>query len=167
MDVYLPTPGEKDRWKQLAADRGMTLSKWVVALVEETLEEDATSTSKPELIKELRELKEELAGVREKNRQLDILVGQLETELRSYRAQPFLGQEYQGVRGFSRELVEVLRETRRSDGRPKPVSDEDIVRYLGVKLGETEAIRALSRQLDILESYGLVESTPKGWKWRD
>ena len=165
VDVYLPAPGDKERWRKIAADRGMTLSKWIIAVVEEVLEQNEGARPRAALLKEIGDLKNEVAGLMESNRHQTTIIDQLEKEVRRYRSQPFLAEDFEGIREFDRELVKVLRESKAIDGKPKPVNDQDIMRYLGVGLGESEALKALSRQLAILESYGLVESTTRGWRW--
>ncbi len=144
----------------------MTLSKWTIAVVEEVLQQNEGARPREALLKEIGELKDEIAALRERNRQQTTIVDQLEKEVRRYRSQPFLEEDFEGIREFNRELVQVLRESKAIDGKPKPVNDQDIMKYLGVGLGESEALKALSRQLAILESYGLVESTTKGWRWK-
>lgn len=166
VDVYLPASADKDRWKKVANDRGMTLSKWVVAVVEEVLRQNEGARPRETLLKEIGELKDEIAGLRERNRQQETVIDQLEKEVRRYRSQPFLAEDFEGIREFDRELVRVLRESQGIDRKPKPLNDQDIMKYLGVGLGESEALKALSRQLSILESYGLVESTTRGWRWK-
>lgn len=166
VDVYLHAPKDKKRWKVLAKERGMPLSKWVITVVEEMLQQNESARPREMLLREIGELKDEIAELRERNRQLETVINQLEKEVRRYRAQPFLMEDFEGVRELDRELVRVLRESKGTDGNPKPISDQDIMTYLGVSLGESEALKALSRQLGILESYGLVESTTKGWRWK-
>jgi len=67
VDVYLPAPGDKERWRKIAADRGMTLSKWIIAVVEEVLQQNEGAGPRGALLKEVGELKEEIPGLRERN----------------------------------------------------------------------------------------------------
>lgn len=46
------------------------------------------------------------------------------------------------------------------------LSSDVIVERLGIDPSEYEAVRAVSKQLENLEAYGLVRPSPKGWKWR-
>ena len=87
------------------------------------------------------------------------LVDNLERELRRYRAQPFLKPDFEGIRRFDRELIELLR-------KGETLTEEEILDKLGVDPSETEYVKAISRQLEILEEYGLVEFTGRGWRWR-
>ena len=67
-------------------------------------------------------------------------------------------EEFQGVRAYEKELIALLK----SKGI---VSSEDILAHLGVNPTEHEAVKAVSRQLENLEAWGLVKSSVRGWKW--
>lgn len=121
--------------------------------------EDKGFESRLELIKKLRSLEEETKQLRDENRMLRMLVKNLEKELRKYRAQPFLEPSFEGIRRFDRELIELLRSG-------ETFSEEEILDRLGVDPSETDYVKAISKQLEILEQYGLVEFTGRGWRWR-
>jgi hypothetical protein len=40
-----------------------------------------------------------------------------------------------------------------------------ILEALGIDLKDSELVKAISRQLEDLEAYGIIASTPKGWRW--
>jgi len=164
--IYVPTIEQKRDWEERAKKDGLKLSRWIVNLVNEALlEREEDTRSRKELEREISSYKEEIAKLREKIRQLTILKDRYEEELRRYRAQPFLDEHFEGKRRYSTELVDLLRNMRDRDGNHKIVSDEEIFRYLGISFRETEAIKAISKQLEFLEYYHIVESTPKGWRW--
>jgi len=158
--VYLPSIEMVERWKERAKRQGTSISKFVLEHVENSLrqEEEPSYKSRGELLNEIRKLKEELEEERKKSRRLDLLVEKLEKELRRYRAKPFLEEGFEGVRRFQKELVELLRDS-------GVLSNEEILSRLGIDPSEHEAVKAISKQLDILESYGLVQPTPRGWRW--
>jgi len=109
-------------------------------------------------LREGRELREQLEQVGKDKRVLEIAMERLEEELRRYRAQPFLEEGFTGVRRYQRELVELLMSR-------TIVSNDEILSHLGITPAEHDAIKAVSRQLENLEAYGLVKSSPKGWRW--
>ena len=150
-----------DEWRRYAKASGKSLSRFVFEIVEDYIRksEDKSFESRLELIKKLRSLEEEVKQLRNENRMLRKLVENLEKELRRYRAQPFLEPHFEGVRRFDRELIELLR-------KGETLNEEEILDRLGVDPSETEYVKAISRQLEILEEYGLVEFTGRGWRWR-
>ena len=160
--VYLPSEEFVEEWRRHAALAKKSLSKFVFEIVEDYIRrsEDHRFESRLELIKKLKELDDEVKRLREENRMLRKLVENLERELRRYRAQPFLEPHFEGVRRFDRELIELLR-------TGESFSEEEILDRLGVDPSETDYVKAISKQLEILEDYGLVEFTGRGWRWRD
>jgi len=159
--VYLPTEEFLEEWRRYAEASGKSLSKFVFEVVEDYIRksEDKGFESRLELIKKLKSLEEEAKQLRDENKMLRMLVKNLEKELRRYRAQPFLEPHFEGVRRFDRELIELLRSG-------ETFSEEEILDRLGVDPSETDYMKAISKQLEILEQYGLVEFTGRGWKWR-
>lgn len=158
--VYLPSMEQKDRWEEYARKYGVSISKFVVEHVENSLrqEEDSSYKSRGELWRTNRELREKLDQVIGEKHVLEIAMERLEEELRRYRAQPFLEENFVGVRRYQRELIEVLREGR-------VTSSGEILSRLRIDPSEQEAVKAVSKQLGNLEAYGLIQSSPKGWRW--
>ena len=115
--------------------------------------------SRLELIKRLRKAEDELKQLRNENSLLRRLVENLDKELKRYRAKPFLDEDYVGVRQFDKDLIELLR----GGGT---LSDEEILSSLNIDPADTNLVKAVSKQLEALEAYGLVEFTGKGWRWK-
>lgn len=157
--VYLPSEEMAEEWKKLAKEAGVSVSKFVQEHVENSLrqEKDKKFVSRANLIKKIEELQEENKKLRETNRILKAAYEKLEEELKHYRAKPFLELQ-EGSRFYEKELVKVLKEK-------KKVSNEELLEILGVNPKQTELIKAISRQLQNLEAYGLVEPTFDGWRW--
>jgi len=158
--VYLPSIEQKGRWEETARKQGVSVSKFVVEHVEDSLKKEGDSTfrSRDELLREVRELNEQLEWVGKEKRVLEIAIDRLEEELRRYRAQPFLDENFTCVRRYQEELVDLLRGS-------AVISSEDLLSRLGIQPSEHEAVKAMSKQLENLEAYGLVKSSPKGWRW--
>lgn len=158
--VYLPSLEMADEWKRLAEKAGVPISKFVAEHVENSLrQEDKTGyLSRVKMIKQLREKDEEIVKLRDENRLLKTLVEKLDIELKRYRAQPFLEEEFQGARAYDRELVSLLK-------RRKMIDSDRLLSELGVDPREADIVKAVNIQLQNLEAYGLVESTARGWKW--
>lgn len=158
--VYLPSVEQKLRWDGLARAQGVSISKFVLQHVENSLREieDPEYKSLGELWKETKQLREELQKERKEKHVLEVALERLEEELRRYRAQPFLYENFSGIRHYPKDLVEILREG-------QLLSSGEILSRLRIRPSETDAVKALSKQLENLERYGLVKSSPKGWKW--
>ena len=161
--VYLPSLEMAQEWKDRSKKAGTSISKYVIERVEDSFRrEDGEEgyTSRLELIERLRKNEEELKKIRDDNRLLRRLVENLDTELKRYRAQPFLEEGFQGVRSLDRELISQLKEG-------ELLSDDEVLSRLNISPTDTDMVKAVSNQLQVLESYGLVEFRGRGWKWSE
>lgn len=151
----------KNRWEDYAREQGSSISKFVIEHVENSLrqEEDPSYMSRRDLWKEVKDLKKQLDNLVREKRVLELANDRLEQELRRYRAQPFLEENFVGVRRYQKELVDLLREGR-------VLSSNEILSRLGIDPSEHETVKATSKQLENLEAYGLVQSSPRGWRWK-
>jgi hypothetical protein len=158
VDVYLPTLDMRNRWKKAASEKGVSLSKFVVEYVENQLHEDKSYASRVEMQDSIDSLEEENVQLRRKRNHLEIVVDKLQEELRVYRLEPFLDENFQGIRGFEQKLIDVLKQK-------NSVRDDKIFREVGIKPVDSKGMKALQRQLLLLERYGLIKKTLEGWSW--
>lgn len=134
------------------------LSAWCAAIIEERVAEQEDGLPRQKVLKELKTLKDENAALRDDLKQKEIVLERYEAELKMYRAQPFQEADYRGVRPYSEDLVKILRARGSIDGYR-------LLELLGIKPNEAEAIKAVSRQLEELERYGLIKADGRGWQW--
>jgi hypothetical protein len=160
--VYLPSQKMAEDWKNKANKAGSSISKFVIDRVEDSLrneEGDAGYLSRLELIQKLSDREEELDKLRKDNRLLKKLVDNLDNEAKRLRAEPFLEDSFRGVRLYNQDLLVLLKEG-------GSYSAEEILARLSIHPSETNLIRAVNKQLELLESYGLVKYVGRGWKWK-
>lgn len=160
--VYLPSFEMVKDWKARADKAGVSISKFVADRVEDSIrreEGEEGYLSRLELIERLKASEGVLKELQGENRMLRKLSENLDRELKRYRAEPFLEEGFEGVRKFDRELIEMLKEGR-------PCSEEGILARLDVDPAESKLVKAVTKQLEILEAYGLVEYGRRGWKWK-
>ncbi len=156
--VYANSKAQKDQWQALADKVKTPLSTWCVSIIEERLAEEDGGQPRRKLIKDMETLKTENKTLREDLRQKEIVLQRYEAELRRYRAEPFQADQFQGVRSYSREIVDILK-------RAGHVGSYQILELLGIGPGESEAIRSVSKQLEELEKFNLIKADGKGWQW--
>ena len=160
--VYLLSLEMVEDWKRRAERAGVSISKFVVERVEDSIrreEGEEGYLSRAELVKRLRGAEAELRKLHEENRLLKRLVENLDNELKRYRAQPFVQEAFEGVRRFDRDLIELLR-------RGGSYTEEEILAHLNIEPSDVELVKAVDRQLEALEAYGLVEYRGRGWRWK-
>ncbi len=156
--VYMPSDADKARWAALAEEAKTPLSKWVIEIVESTLAENEEFQPRREMIKELESLRKDNKDLRDDIRQKEIVLERYEAELKRYRAQPFLAENYRGVRPYSEELIKILKARGQID-------NYRLLEELGIDPRESDLVKAVSSQLDELEAYKLIKTDGRSWKW--
>ena len=162
--VYLPSTEMVEDWKTKAEKASVSISKFVMDRVEDSLKreegEEEGYLSRIELIKKLKIVEEEGKKTNEENRLLKRLVENLDKELKRYRMRPFAEESFEGKRSFDKELIELLRKSGSH-------SQEEILARLDMDPSDAEMVKAVSRQLEALEGYSLVEYSGRGWRWKE
>ncbi|MCP8314059.1 MAG: hypothetical protein H3Z53_06775 [archaeon] len=160
--VYVPYLEMFKEWKLKADKADVSISKFVIDRVEDSIrreEGEEGYLSRVELIKKLNNAEEELKKLRDENRLLKRLVENLDNELKRYRAKPFIEEGFQGIRRFDKELINLLR-------KGGSYNNEEILARLNIDPTDTDMVKAISKQLEALEEYRLVEYTGRGWRWK-
>ena len=160
--VYLPSETMTGDWKRRAATAGVSISKFVMDRVEDSIRKEEGEKgylSRLELIRKLSSSEEELKRLRNDNRLLKKLVDNLDNELKRFRVKPFLEDDFKGTRRFDKELINLLR----AGGS---YSGEEILTNLSINMSDIDLVKAINKQLEVLEHYGLVEYVGRGWKWK-
>ena len=168
--VYAPTIEQRQHWEKIAEQHGVSLSKWILKTVEDSLikEDDGAVKTRGDIEKENIDIRKEISEMQEKLRRETIIRNNLEKEIRKYRAEPFLGtSSSEKRRNYDIELVNLIRNTKGVDGKIRYLDNDEILSRLGIEFTESEAVKAISNQLSRLERYGLVESSTKGWRWKE
>jgi hypothetical protein len=156
--VYHPSRPHKERWEKLAAKAHTSLSKFIIGIVDGVVDEEEEFKPRREAVREMESLKAENKSLRDDLKQKEIVLERYETELKRYRSQSFLEEDYQGRRRYSKELVEILK------GRGFADSYR-LLEVLGIDPRESDLVKAVSMQLEELEGYGMIKPEGKGWRW--
>jgi hypothetical protein len=158
--VYLPSEEMVQKWKSLASDAKTSLSKFVIEHVEGGVaQEDDGFVPRLELLKKVSTLEEENEQLRQDKQRLGIVVDKLQEDLQVYRMQPFMDERFEGVRKYEQDLVDVLK-------RKGFVKVDELWRTMDINPRDTVAVKAVTRQLENLEEYGLIQRTYEGWRWK-
>ncbi len=156
--LYLPSAEDKARWDNLAREAGLPLSKFVIEVVEGALAEESDFKPRGELVKEIGKLRSENKELRDDVRQKKIVLEKYENELKRYRSEVFLDDQFKGVRKYSKPIIDILK-------RGVTVDSYKLLEDMGIDITDTDQVTAVSAQLEELESYGLVTNTSRGWRW--
>lgn len=156
--LYLPSAEDKTRWGKMAHEAGVPLSKFIIEVVESSLSEATEFKPRGELVKEIGKLRSENKALRDDLNQKKIVLERYETELRRYRNQAFVENEFEGLRKYERQLVEALK-------RGFVLDSNSLLAELGIDPNDSHLVKALSNQLGELEAFGLISSSQRGWRW--
>jgi len=160
--VYLPSEPMAENWKNKADHAGTSISKFVIDKVEDSIRQEEGEEgylNRLDLINNLSKQEEELKKLRKDNRLQEKLIDNLDNELKKFRAQPFLDESFRGVRSYNKELINLLK----VGGN---ITGEELLFKLNIEPSQTELIKSINKQLEMLENYGLVEYVGRGWKWK-
>jgi hypothetical protein len=156
--VYLPSADDKKRWDDLASEAGVPLSKFVIEIVENALAEESDIKPRSELVKQLGSLRDEIRKLQEELKLKTIVLDKYENELKRYRSAAFLEDDFEGARKYSKELIKILK-------RGDLVDNYRLLEELGIDPRDANLVKAVSTELESLEAYGLITSSPRGWRW--
>lgn len=166
--LYLPSIEQKIEWSKLADNDGTSISKWIVNNVEENLtQRSEKGKSRRALEQENNDLKEELASLQKRLKDISIIKENLEKDIRKYRAAPFSDSSTKSPRPYDRDLINLLRNAIGANKKHRYLTNDEILKRLNIEITDTEIVKGISTQLSRLEGYGLIKSTSKGWKWKD
>ena len=148
-------------WKTRARKSNVSISQFVFEHVTNSFrQEDGEESYKPRaaLIEELRKKDETIEKLTRENEITKLALERVESELRKYRAEPFLEDKFQGIRKYDQKLIEFLK-------KGETIDSDHLLRQLRISPRESDLVKAVSKQLENLEAYGLVAKTRRGWRW--
>ena len=163
INVYLPTEDMVEAWKERAKERKMSLSKFVVATVEATVDTLGADAYRKErdVRKELEDVRKENDDLKEDLRQSKLYGARLESDLRTARlelAEKITKPKANGKRIHGGKLVKALTERR-------VVTNEELLERLGIGFMDVKSIEAVKAQLEVLAEYELIEYSGNSWRW--
>lgn len=158
--VYLPSEEMTDKWKERADKEGISISKFVIENVENSLNQVEDPDFKPrgELIKKIRELEKEVEKLSSDVKIKNIVIEKYEEELKRYRMKDFNEDYFEGVRSYDKELIDIFK-------KKIIIKEDELLELLKIDPRDSEIMKGLTSQIRSLEAYGLIETTRRGWRW--
>jgi hypothetical protein len=156
--IYFSTGKDLEMWEDRAKKNGISLSKYIMEMAERGWEGESTQPRGSQIAQELGQLREDTRKLREELKLKSLVLENYETELFRLRNESFAHPEFEGIRQYSKDLVNLLR-----GGGTWP--GPEILKNLHIDPKDSEAVQILYRQLQVLQSLGLVREEARGWKW--
>jgi len=155
--VYHPSREHKERWKKIAARARIPLSKFIVSIVDGVIDEKEEYKSRRELAGEVETLRQENIGLREDLHRKDIILSRYESELKRYRAAPWI-EDTPGIAQMNEDLIKILKARGSIEGG-------QLLEELGIDRRERDLAKAIHKQLESLMAFGAVEQDNGSWTW--
>jgi hypothetical protein len=158
----MPTLEMLEDWRKRSNASNTSLSKFVIDRVEDSIRKDESEDgylSRLDLVKRLKKAEDELKELTKESSLLKKLVENQEVELKRYRAEPFLTKNFEGIRRYDQDLIELLKHGR-------SYSADEILSRLCIDRSNVDLVKAVNSQLEVLEAYSLVTYSGRGWRWK-
>lgn len=160
--VYLPTLEMKEKWQNLAKKSGLSISRFVIEHVENSLGQENEAEvygTRADLINKIKNLEEEKKELEEKYEILSRAYERLEEENKRYRTMPFL-EEIMGFREYERKLIDVFK-------KKGKIAKGDVFDILKIDpMKQADIAKGINKQLENLERYGLIVDRGRWWIWK-
>ena len=160
--IYLPSEEMTKDWKEKAKQQNTSISKFIIEHVENSMTKQGEShpyQTRMDLVKENSKLKSENKDLLKRNKILNTAIERLEEELKKQRAQPFIETDYTGIRNYEKDLINLFRQK-------KEIRKEELIDYLNLDINDTLVIKAVNKQIENLEEYGLIKDLGGKWLWK-
>ena len=158
--VYLDSVDQKKKWKEEADKRDVSLSKFIKYTIESNLRREENAGDKGELKERVATLENDNRKLRKELKRHKRLLETYEEEMDEYKKETFLDEDESGERDLDKRLIKYLR------GSNGVVQQEEILQHLNIDSSDSESISWVSKQLDLLSDYDLIEFTGQGWRWK-
>jgi hypothetical protein len=91
---------------------------------------------------------------------LSTLTDRYEKQLQDYRNKTFIENgKIAGARKYQISLIELFKQR-------NSISEDEIVDLLHIDPHDTETLKAISKQIENLEDYGVIQKIRGGWRWK-
>jgi len=151
-EIYFASPQQKKKYYDMARERGCKFSKLMLSILEEVSQ---PRTEIPQAAEELEALREENRQLHKTNKELIQERDRQDQEVRRLRNESFLQPSVDNF--IDPDLLVAL--------QSGPLHSRQLLERLDINPTDGQAIRAITRQLEILESLGFITRGPRGWKW--
>jgi hypothetical protein len=147
-EIYFATPGQKEEAKAIAKSKGITLTQYILRLIEA----DQAREKRPPRPNREHELQAKIATLEQDLRLTKMALDKAKLHISLTTPPPGV------VHKLDSRMVTIL------EGQ-KTVNEEGLLRMLNIQEGEKELIKLVRRELEDLEGFGLIRKTSKGWRW--
>ena len=133
------------------------MSKWIYETVESHIDPDQDPNKISTASEDIINLQAEVNRLKDELKDKTVRLERAETKLFNIDYRPFLDPDPESAK-FSEELIDLLKGGGTWSGR-------QILKALHIDSANSDSIRIVGNQLNILQSFELIEETARGWRW--
>ena len=158
--VYLPTKDMVEKWKAEADQRDMSLSSFIMEIVDDALRKKLVGTTpREELEKRLNESLSELKVLKGRVESADVALKRADETIADYRKRLERTVPEGLDAGITSQLVTAFM-------KKGTILVEDIPGKVGIDLKDSEGWVKIRESLNFLKAAGLVENRLFDWRWK-
>lgn len=164
--LYLPTLQMVDTWHKAAKKANMTTSSFIQNIVNSYFENGIPTTKKQHYEKQITEYADTIKKLQQENielskkvKMLDTLADRNEQELQRLRNKDFMNESFEGEREYKKQLIKLLQ-------KEKNIKEHQLLSLLHIDPTDTEAAKAINRQLQELLDFGVIKMYRGGYEWK-
>jgi predicted RNase H-like nuclease (RuvC/YqgF family) len=151
----------REHWKEYARKTGTSLSKFIIEHVENSIQKEKSEDqyhTRLDLLKQLKQLKEENQKLKKQNKMMDTVIERLESALKEKNVEPFIETDNKKYRKYGVELIELFREK-------GEIRKEELLEHLNIDISDFKLVSGIHKQIDELERYGIIKDRGAMWEW--
>lgn len=152
--LYFESENDLKRWKNLAHEARVPLTKWIIATVEKSL--DSPDESIP-ASHDIQKMRQENIRLRKDNESLQQSLSRSETELFNLKHAAIKNDS--GFMELDSRLISALQDGCVWD-------QQSLLEALGVDWNDIDAVQTISGILQRLQDAGIITEERRGWKWK-
>ncbi len=165
--IYTPSQEIKEKWYKIAKEEGMSVSNYVFEIVDNHIRQKKGITTKFDILQKLNGIEKQNEILRKENAELqkkvdllNMLVERYENQLQEYRNKTFIeNDKFEGVRQYQQNLIDLFKQR-------TSVAEDEIIDLLHINPKDVETLKAISKQVDLLLDFGVIEKIRGGWRWK-
>lgn len=165
--IYAPSQEIKENWYKIAKEEGMSVSNYIMEIIDKHIQENKGISTKYDILKKINDLEKqnvilrnENAELQKKTDMLNMLVERYENQLQKYRNKTFIeNDKFEGFREYQQNLINLFKQR-------TSVAEDEIIDLLHIDPKDVETLKAISKQIDLLQDYGVIEKIRGGWRWK-
>ena len=145
----------------------MSVSNFILEIIDNHIRQNKGITTKYDILQKINDIEKQNEILRNENVELqknvdmlNMLVERYENQLQKYRNKTFIeNDKFEGVREYQQNLINLFKQR-------TSVAEDEVIDLLHIDSKDVETLKAISKQIDLLQDFGVIEKIRGGWRWK-